>query len=68
MVGQRDGRECCLWTYCSSRSTILERENRTVAGLLETVSWVVVGGVNIDAVAEFLQPQRCVDYETFCPS
>ena len=64
-MGQHDGREGCLWTYCSSPPTFLERENHTVARLLETVSWVMVGGVNVDNVAEFLQSKSCVDYKAF---
>lgn len=27
-----------------------------------------MGGVNVNAMAEFLQPQSCVNYETFCAS
>ena len=68
MVGQHDGHGGCLWTYCSSPSTFLERENHTVARLLETVSWVVVRGVNIDTMTEFLQSESCVDYKAFSPS
>ena len=65
MVGQHDGLGGCLWTYCSSLSTFLERESHTVACLLKTVPRIMVGGIDIDAVTEFLQPESSVDYETF---
>jgi len=42
------------------------RRKRAIAGFVEAVLWVAVGGEDCDFVAEVLETDCCVDDEAFC--
>ncbi len=41
------------------------RSTRTITGLIETMVWVMMRGVNVDGMAKALEAERSIDHQPF---